>query len=261
MTIEMASMREFYATWENWLFAVAVLVCLFFFLLTAKELWGEHRRPTTGKPMFPEMVFYYGTVYHRHDSMVMDRHPRYLTYYGVAIMMMGIVEWIVEGSVGLLVKLEIWGLAGAFLGEVFFSFIGACMGIPATWLSLKFNPTASVASTALIYVIALGRLGSFLGLLAGMAFFYYVIALLNELTFWVVAAAASIPTLIIFVELVYKTQKGRKANVFVNKITTTESVTVTGSAHYCVEENPFPEVVVSRDPNELSKRRVVKANQ
>lgn len=239
--------RAFYATWENWLLAAAIFVCLLFMLQSAREM-REPKPPAGYKPMFPDMIRYYGAVYVLHKTPPGDYLPKYLAYYSVFVMAMGVLEWIVEGNIGLLVRLEIWGIAGAFISASVFSHIGAWVGVVCTWFILSRNRNVSAAGVATGWVMGCSLIGASIGVFGGMAFFCYVIAILNNLNLWVVVVASSVPTLIVFLELMLKARSIHKANKFSHK--SHPGVILVGShCDYVEEQHVFPSAVVPQDPN------------
>lgn len=243
------SLREFYTHWESVLFAGAVLVCVLFSFLVAREEWRGRRPPKGYAPMFPDHVHYYGAIYRRCDSLPSNFIPKYLAGYSVGVIVMGALETLIEGELGLFLKLEVWGIAGGFLGLSVFSYVGAWVGVLCTGIIMHIKKhRVSVARTALTWVSLCSRLGEMFGWLGGMAFFYIIIALLHELEWWYVTLAAIIPALLLFGEYFIKTSSWRKGYDFEAKCMKA-GIPFIGGPHstYTREGCSYPDRVVSFD--------------
>ncbi len=61
----------------------------------------------------------------------------YLSYYSFFLLIMSALEYLVEGNVGSLARLEMWGIVGAFIGVLIFSLIWKIITISDTWYVKK----------------------------------------------------------------------------------------------------------------------------
>ena len=247
-----AIFRWLYMLHDGWLFAAVTALLL---VVTWQVISEEQRQqPPEGKrAYFPRMVLYYGEAYVWNHQMPEKTFPRYLTYYGGVVTIMGALEWFVEGAPGLVVKLELWGLVGGILGYWFFAFLGALVGALLAGVFVNFHrgERVSVASTIVTSSSIGFLLGAFVGLLAGMSLFSYNFSLLYKLDLWVSVIIVAVPSLIVCVELAYKFNKYRKVGEFIHKCyAQNQGVKITVSTPYSfVEETEaLPEIVIPLDP-------------
>lgn len=246
--------RWLYMLHDGWLFAAVII----FVSVVLSQVMREAVRkqvPEGKKPFFPYMVFYYGEVYEWRPRMSDSIFPTYLAYYGAIVTIMGGLEWFVEGSPGIVVKLELWGLVGGILGYWLFAFLGTLVGVflagVSVFLTGIFHKGEKVSVAFTIGAgLSIGFfLGAFVGLLAGMSFFSYNFSLLYELDLWAGVIVVAIPVLIVFVELVYRVNKERNVGEFVEECHG-KNVRVIIAAPYTFEDEDeaLPGIVIPRDP-------------
>ena len=207
----MSFTREWFLGVANdWQFAAAYTVCAILGamalgnkLLKASHVWSIAPRYCGEQTnVYPPYVSYNGVMYIRGSEADMGVCTmEYISYYAAIVVVMGALEKMVEGSIGILVRLEVWGIVGALIGRLVFSFTGTIAGMFIGFGIMISREGASIATYLMTWGRIGGALGAFGGALFGMAMAVKHAADSYEVGFWTAVCASLVPVFIIFVEV------------------------------------------------------------
>ncbi len=237
-------LREYFQHPEGLPWGVAVFVCAWLALFRIFCECGKYRN-RKNRTLFSKYLWYSGVIYIRNDDESESHVAKYLSYYSILVLIMSGLEYVVEGNVGLLARLEMWGVVGAFIGYKIFSVLGLIIGALYGIRIVNRNGGRSLASIMTSFSFAGMVMFGWLGSLVFMAICYVMITYWRELDIWAVAIAGIIPALIIFYELIVVVIKENDMRRFAEKTAKEyrglNCIGVGDPAR--ISDNPFPSVV------------------
>ena len=228
---------------------VALGVFLVLRIITKLIQWVEVKFRFRGLvPLFPDRVFYYGEVYERNRIAEKDI-VKYFFGYGAVVFIMGILEYIVEGSSGQLVRIEIAGFYGSLIGCAAFAGIGEIVGVILTINAVRKGDGEKTSADNVIdeNFNKASQYCKFSGALFGIMYAHYHMAVDYGLDLWEVVAVTVTPALIVFFGFRRRFLQLRQSENFFFKSQKREKDAVSRGT-YVRPEKALPNVVISRDP-------------
>ena len=255
----MSFTREWFLGVANdWQFAAAYTVCAVIGIRVlggrahaAISSWSSasrHRDKQT--TVYPSYVSYNGVMYVRLDKKGISFYTmEYILYYAAVVAIMGALEKIVEGNMGILVRLEVWGIIGALVGSVILMVIGSVIGPFVGVGVMTFQKMGNIALQVMTWMMICKELGAYLGALFGVVAAVKFAADSHDVGFWIAVLASFVPACIIFVEVGVRVSARRDAEEYGDAINKEYQALVLEDIvadRKCSEqESPLPPVVRS----------------
>ncbi len=108
-------LQEYFQQTEDlpWTFAAFVCACLAMYGIFC--ILRKYRN-RNNRALFPKYLWYSDVIYIQADREYEGYMIEYLSYYSIVVLIMSCLEYLVEDNVGLLARLEMWGIVSAFIG-------------------------------------------------------------------------------------------------------------------------------------------------
>ncbi len=199
-------LREYFQQPEGLPWMFAAIVCAVW-VLVGIIVWGYRKYSNrNNKVSFPKCLWYRDVVDINEDGedREYDSHMiEYLSYYSFVMLITSWLEYIIEGEVGRLTRLEMWGVVNALIGLIVCSsaifLVLKARTILCNW-SVNKNWGFFEPIIPLVYarIVLWGRIGAIIWMLIG----YIRITSWIGLDGWAVIIAGIIPALFMLYEII-----------------------------------------------------------